>query len=111
MIRRPPRSTLFPYTTLFRSGAAASGVGDAAVQIAKHLGAAVIATAGFDEKVAWALENGADAGINPARGDGFESTRDIVGEGGVEVVLDTVGGRHFGESLRLEIGRASGRER
>src|SRR3712207_8108563 len=26
MIRRPPRSTLFPYTTLFRSGAAAAGV-------------------------------------------------------------------------------------
>src|SRR2546427_2697985 len=26
MIRRPPRSTLFPYTTLFRSGPAASGV-------------------------------------------------------------------------------------
>src|SRR2546422_7328928 len=28
MIRRPPRSTLFPYTTLFRSGAALVGVGD-----------------------------------------------------------------------------------
>jgi NADPH:quinone reductase-like Zn-dependent oxidoreductase len=42
----------------FRSGenvliwAATSGVGDAAVQIAKHLGATVIATAGTDEKVA-----------------------------------------------------------
>src|SRR2546426_4438721 len=29
MIRRPPRSTLFPYTTLFRSRSHASGVGDA----------------------------------------------------------------------------------
>src|SRR3712207_8623716 len=28
MIRRPPRSTLFPYTTLFRSGGAGSGNGD-----------------------------------------------------------------------------------
>src|SRR3712207_8962416 len=28
MIRRPPRSTLFPYTTLFRSDAVADGVGD-----------------------------------------------------------------------------------
>ena len=35
--------------------AAASGVGDAAVQIAKHPGATVIATAGSDEKVTWAL--------------------------------------------------------
>src|SRR5688572_32164223 len=30
MIRRPPRSTLFPYTTLFRSRAAVAGVGDGA---------------------------------------------------------------------------------
>lgn len=81
--------------------AAASGVGDAAVQIAKHLGAAVFATAGSDEKVAWALENGADEGINHAREDVLERTRDIAGEGGIEVVLDTVGGRHFGESLKL----------
>src|SRR5438046_7389135 len=29
MLRRPPRSTLFPYTTLFRSFASAAGVGDA----------------------------------------------------------------------------------
>jgi NADPH:quinone reductase len=72
--------------------AAASGVGDAAVQIAKHLGATVIATAGSDEKVAWALENGADEGIDHAREDVLERTRDIAGEGGVEVVLDTVGG-------------------
>src|SRR2546429_7020266 len=28
MIRRPPRSTLFPYTTLFRSGGAATGAED-----------------------------------------------------------------------------------
>jgi NADPH:quinone reductase len=81
--------------------AAASGVGDAAVQIAKHLGATVIATAGSDEKVAWAVENGADAGINHARDDVLERTRGIVGEGGIEVVLDTVGGRRFGESLKL----------
>jgi NADPH2:quinone reductase len=72
--------------------AAASGVGDAAVQIAKHLGATVIATAGSDEKVAWAVENGADEGINHARDEVLERTRGIVGEGGIEVVLDTVGG-------------------
>lgn len=80
--------------------AAASGVGDAAVQISKHLGATVIATAGSEEKVAWALENGADEGINHATQEVLEKTRDIAGEGGVEVVLDTVGGRVFGESLK-----------
>src|SRR5215218_4558566 len=81
--------------------AAASGVGDAAVQIAKHLGATVIATAGSDEKVTWALEHGADEGINHAREDVLERTRAIAGEEGVEVVLDTVGGSIFSESLKV----------
>ncbi len=81
--------------------AAGSGVGDAAVQISKHLGASVIAIAGSDEKVAWALENGADEGINHAREEVLGRTREITGGEGVEVVLDTVGGRVFGESLKL----------
>jgi NADPH2:quinone reductase len=81
--------------------AAGSGVGDAAVQISKHLGASVIAIAGSNEKVAWALENGADEGINRAREDVLGRTREITGGEGVEVVLDTVGGRVFGESLKL----------
>src|SRR3712207_8420984 len=33
MIRRPPRSTLFPYTTLFRSGPAPPGVGRASIRV------------------------------------------------------------------------------
>lgn len=81
--------------------AAASGVGDAAVQIAKSVGADVIATAGTDEKVAWAIENGADHGINHNEGDVLEHVRAIVGDAGVEVVLDTVGERRFGESLKM----------
>ena len=61
----------------------------------------MIATAGSDEKVACALESGADEGINHSSEDVLERTREIVGEAGVEVVLDTVGGRVFGESLKL----------
>src|SRR3712207_8374237 len=42
MIRRPPRSTLFPYTTLFRSGAADVALGDpvavADLRVGRHLG-------------------------------------------------------------------------
>jgi len=83
--------------------AAASGVGDAAVQIAKHLGATVIATAGSDEKVAWALQNGADEGVNHAREDVLERTRAIAGEGGVEVVLGTVGDRPSARALKLSV--------
>ncbi len=61
----------------------------------------MIAIAGSNEKVAWALENGADEGINHAREDVLGRTREITGGEGVEVVLDTVGGRVFGESLKL----------
>ncbi len=81
--------------------AAASGVGDAATQIAKHLGATVIAVAGSDEKVAWALENGADKGINHSRQDVLAEAMSITGDEGVEVVLDAVGGSAFAEALKV----------
>jgi NADPH2:quinone reductase len=80
--------------------AAASGVGDAAVQIAKHLGARVIATAGSDEKVAWALANGADWGLNYERQDLLAETSRLTDGRGVQVVLDAVGGRMFPLSLK-----------
>jgi NADPH2:quinone reductase len=81
--------------------AAASGVGDAAVQIAKWLGAEVIATAGSDEKVEWAVRNGADHGVNHSEQDVLSETEAIAGEGGVDVVLDTVGGARFAEALKI----------
>src|SRR3989442_4501132 len=49
MIRRPPRSTLFPYTTLFRSGIPVSRFG-AAVRRAVSLVVAVVALALLDRK-------------------------------------------------------------
>jgi NADPH2:quinone reductase len=49
--------------------------------------------AGSNEKVAWALENGADEGINHAWEYVLGRMREITGGEGVEVVLDTVGGR------------------
>jgi NADPH:quinone reductase len=81
--------------------AAASGVGDAAVQIAKLTGAEVFAVAGSDEKVAWALRNGADHGVNYAERDVLSETDAIFGEGGVDVVLDAVGGVRFAEALQV----------
>src|SRR5215207_7698166 len=80
--------------------AAASSVGDAAVQIAKLVGAEVIAVAGSDEKVAWALQNGADHGVNYAERDVLSEIGAFVGGGGVHVVLDAVGGFRFAESLK-----------
>src|SRR5437588_7502278 len=56
MIRRPPRSTLFPYTTLFRSG----GVGLLLVQMLHNIGVRVIGTVSTEEKARLAKEAGAD---------------------------------------------------
>jgi NADPH:quinone reductase len=80
--------------------AAASGVGDAAVQIAKLTDAEVLAVAGSEEKVAWALRNGADHGVNYAERDVLSEIDVIFGEGGVDVVLDAVGGLRFAEALK-----------
>src|SRR5215213_1521565 len=80
--------------------AAASGVGDAAVQIAKLTDAEVLAVAGSEDKVTWALRNGADHGVNYAERDVLSEIDAIFGEGGVEVVLDAVGGIRFAEALK-----------
>ncbi|MFG2779578.1 zinc-binding alcohol dehydrogenase family protein [Streptomyces prunicolor] len=86
--------------------AAASGVGSAAVQIAAETGARVIALAGSPEKAAWAGEFGAhatlDTSAHPDDAEVDEVLRLTEGRG-ADVVLDTVGGRAFGRSLR-EIG-------
>lgn len=71
--------------------AAGSGVGVAAVQIAKRLGARVIATAGSDAKVERALALGADFGINYQRQDFLKEVRDITARRGVDVAIDHVG--------------------
>src|SRR2546428_8303849 len=71
MIRRPPRSTLFPYTTLFRSPwediliqAVGSGVGSFGLLMAKSIGARAIVTAGSDLKLAEGEGLGAGEGVN-----------------------------------------------
>ncbi len=70
---------------------AAGGLGSAAVQVARHLGAHVIAGAGSDERVAAALALGADVGINYRTQDlTAEVMRTTNGEG-VNVVLENIG--------------------
>src|SRR3712207_9337566 len=60
MIRRPPRSTLFPYTTLFRSG----GLGVFATQLCKITGAECVGVVSSDEKGELVKELGATGYIN-----------------------------------------------
>ena len=71
---------------------AGSGVGTAAVQIAKLFGARVIAAAATDEKLTKAKALGADEGINYARQDLGQEIRRLTGKRGVDVVFEHVGG-------------------
>jgi NADPH:quinone reductase len=71
--------------------AAAGGVGSAAVQVARHLGARVVATASTDEKRRVALDLGAEEAY------GYEEFADAVR---ADVVVDPVGGEVFERSLR-----------
>jgi NADPH:quinone reductase len=70
---------------------AAGGLGSTLVQAAKHLGARVIAAAGSDERVAAAVQLGADAGINYRGQDLTVEARRITNGAGVNVVLDNIG--------------------
>ncbi|CAG8481452.1 23624_t:CDS:2 [Dentiscutata erythropus] len=71
--------------------AAAGGVGIAAVQIAKALGAKVIATCGSNDKLAFAKKFGADYGVNYNDKDWQKQVLQITGKRGVDVVFDPVG--------------------
>lgn len=71
--------------------AAGSGVGMAAVQVAKLFGARVIATAGTDAKLALARELGADHVLNHRTQDVAAEVRALTGKKGVEVVIEHVG--------------------
>ena len=71
---------------------AGSGVGTAAIQIAKLFRARVIAVASTDDKLAKAAGLGADAGINYATQDLAQEVRRLTGKRGVDVVFEHVGG-------------------
>jgi len=80
--------------------AAAGGVGMAAVEIGKILGATVIATAGGPRKTAFAKAHGADHVIDYTTGDFREEVLRLTGGRGVDRVYDPVGGEVFTQSLR-----------
>jgi NADPH:quinone reductase len=77
-------------TALVHAGA--SGVGVAAIQMAKRAGATVFATASSDEKLARLGELGLDHGINYATSDFVEECRRPTNGRGIDVVVDLVGG-------------------
>jgi alcohol dehydrogenase len=79
--------------------AGGSGIGTAAIQMAKQIGCTVITTVGSDEKAAQAKALGADHVIN-YRTDRFEhAVRKITAKKGVDVVFEHVGADTFSGSL------------
>ena len=110
------RARLQPGETLLVH-AAAGGVGLAAVQIGKALGARVLATAGGPEKLAIAREAGADVCIDYGRDDWVEAVKAATQGRGADVIYDSVGGDILDQSLKciawsgrlLVIGFAGGR--
>lgn len=95
---------------------AAGGAGLAAIEIAKLMGARVIAVASSEEKLAVCREHGADELLNYTTSDLKTSLRELTGGKGVDVVYDCVGGADSEAALRaiawqgrfLVVGFASG---
>jgi NADPH2:quinone reductase len=84
-------------TALIHAGA--SGVGLAAIQMAKHAGARVIATASSEERLERLREFGLDDGINYREKDFVAEVRSLTNLKGADVILDSVGGENLQRSL------------
>lgn len=93
------RAKLQPGEKLLVLGAS-GGVGLAAVELGKVMGAQVIAAASTDEKLAICREYGADECINYATEDLRERIKTLTAGKGVDVVFDPVGGNYSEAALR-----------
>jgi len=93
------RAALRPGETLLVLGAA-GGVGLAAIEIGKALGARVIACASSQEKLAVCRSHGADEMIDYAAEDLRERIKTLTGGRGVDVVYDAVGGPYSEPAFR-----------
>jgi NADPH:quinone reductase len=79
---------------------ASGGVGMAAVELGKLMGARVIACASSDEKLMFAREHGAFEVVNYSNGDLRNMLKRFGGEHGIDVVYDPVGGAYAEPALR-----------
>jgi NADPH2:quinone reductase len=84
-------------TALIHAGA--GGVGIAAIQLATRAGATVISTASSDEKLERLKPLGLDHGINYASENFVDRVRELTDGRGVDVVLDSVGGKNLSDSV------------
>lgn len=76
-----------------------SGIGSTAIQLAKHAGATVFATAGSQDKCDFCTSLGADAAINYRAEDFVAEVKRLTDGKGVDVILDMVGGPYIARNL------------
>lgn len=106
-----PEAFLTAYLNLFDLGglvagesvlvhAGASGVGSAAIQLAREAGAMVLTTAGSDEKLAFCRELGASVAIHRESEDFGAAALDATGGAGVHLILDFVGAPYWADNVR-----------
>jgi NADPH:quinone reductase len=93
------RAALKPSEVLLVHGAS-GGVGMAAVQLGKHLGAQVIATGSNDARLAVVREQGADLVVNLATADFVSIVKGRTDGRGADVIYDPVGGEVLEKSMR-----------
>lgn len=86
-------------TVLIHAGA--GGVGMAAIQMAKKAGATVIATASSSDKLARLKDFGLDHGINYVEQDFVAEVQALTAKRGVDVVVDSVGGKTLADSVKV----------
>ena len=109
------RACLIPDETVLVLGAA-GGVGIATIQIAKAMGASVIAAASSEEKLDFAQKAGADIRLNYSKESLKEKVKELTEGKGADVIYDPVGGEFSEQAFRavawngrfLLIGFASG---
>jgi NADPH:quinone reductase len=77
-----------------------SGIGATAIQMAKHVGARVFATAGSAEKCRFCEELGADAAIDYKQADFAEEMKRLTDGRGVDVILDMIGASYLARNLK-----------
>ncbi len=105
-----PEVFLTVFLTLFQLGSLSagntllvhgggSGIGTAAIQLARAAGARVVVTAGSDEKCQRCLELGAQRAVNYHAGDFVAACRELSGGAGADVVLDSIGAPYLERNL------------
>lgn len=93
------RAKLQPGETLLVHGGS-SGIGVAAIQMAKALGSAVYVTAGSDDKLRFCKELGTDHAINYKTENFADVVKQLTNNKGVDVILDMIGGDYTPDNIK-----------